>query len=478
MAEKRNYFIYMIAAMAALGGFLFGYDSSVIADIKDQLMTQFHLTDWQWSQIVSISLLGSMLGIPISGLFADLISRKTMLILVAVGFILGAILCAESTSLHMMITGRFIIGVCIGIASYISPLFISEMAPAKKRGGLILMNGLAITFGQAFSFLLGYFLHDLSTSSWRLLFWIGTIPAFFLLASMFFIPHSPRWLMKKFGIEKAYAALKKLRTDTEEIQIELAEIKSNHVSNAFQFKTLFASPFIFVLAVGILLGIFQQFSGINAIMYYGPVIFESAGIYPVKQAILATFWMGLLNFIFTVVTFYCVDRFGRRFLLLKGTLLAALSFLLVGGYYQFHLFNQTWLMLLFMSTYIIGYCVSVGSLFWVIISEIYPQKIRGLAMSIATVLQWGANFLVSISFLGIFNSLQPAKTFWLFGAICFMAYLFTYYFVPETTHVSLEKIEANLKAGKKMRELGQPLITTGFTDKPQLATEKNNDNSH
>ena len=206
-----------------------------------------------------------------------------------------------------------------------------------------------------------------------------------------------------------------------------------------------------------MLGVFQQFTGINSIMYYGPVIFETAGFHPIKTAILATFWMGLLNFIFTAVTLFFVDRLGRRFLLLSGSLLAAISLFLIVFSNQVHFISPKWVIFCFMSTYIIGYCVSVGSLFWVVISEIYPQKVRGRAMSIATTIQWGANFVVSISFLSIWNRVGEAKTFGLFGMICLLTFIFVYYFIPETTNISLEKIEENLMSGKKLRELGQSL---------------------
>src|SRR3990167_3729103 len=455
--KDKNYFIFIIAAIAGLGGFLFGFDSSVIADTKDQIVSQFSLSDWTWSLVVSVSLLGSMIGIPMSGMIADRISRKTLLTLVAIGFMIGTLLCGSANQLNALLAGRFLIGICIGIASYISPLFISEMAPANIRGGLILMNGLAITFGQAFSFLIGYFLHDLSLTSWRWLFLIGTLPAVSLLVGILFVPHSPRFIIAKKGREAAYQALKKIRQGEEAIQQELDEIQTCFARSPVTFSSLRTTPFIFVLIIGVMLGVFQQFTGINSIMYYGPVIFETAGFHPIKTAILATFWMGLLNFIFTAVTLFFVDRLGRRFLLLSGSLLAAISLFLIVFSNQVHFISPKWVIFCFMSTYIIGYCVSVGSLFWVVISEIYPQKVRGLAMSIATSIQWGANFVVSISFLSIWNRVGEAKTFGLFVMICLLTFIFVYYFIPETTNISLEKIEENLMKGKKLRELGQPL---------------------
>ncbi len=470
--SKHILFVILVSAIAGLGGFLFGYDSSVIADTKDQITTQFFLSDWQWSLIVSISLLGSIVGIPISGfLAADKISRKTLLMLAALGFAGGSIICAQASAPWILLLGRFFIGVCIGMASYIAPLFISEVAPPHLRGSMILINGVAITFGQAFSFLIGYFLHDSSASSWRLILWIGVVPAIFLLIGMLFIPNSPRWTLATQGVKKAREILQKIRS-ADDVEPELREIQFSISQTHYRstLKQLLSKPFISVLTIGTVLGIFQQFSGISAIMYYGPVIFEGLGFHPVKIAILATFLMGIVNCIFTIITLLTVDRLGRRSLLLGGTLLAAFSLILAGACYDLSWPGKKWLLLFLLSTYVMGYCVSLGSLFWVIIAEIYPLKIRGLAMSIASMVQWIANFIVSISVLSIFHYFREANTFWLFGSVCLIAYMFIYYFIPETSGLSLEKIEENLLAGKKMRELGAAVDT--LTVKPgTLATE-------
>ncbi|KTC91179.1 sugar porter family MFS transporter [Fluoribacter dumoffii] len=451
-----NSFIFFVALIAGFGGFLFGFDSSVIADVKDQVMVQLSLSEWQWSQIVSISLFGCILGIPLSGFFADKVSRRFLLKTVASGFILGTVLCAFTHDFILLLMGRFIIGICIGVASYIAPLFIAEIAPPNRRGTLVLINGLTITFGQAIAYLIGYFLHDYSVNSWRLLFGMGSIPALILFIGMHFVPHSPRWLMQKYGLEKTLKTLKRIRPLGYNFQKEIEEIQSHFKDIPPQTNLLFKQPIINVLAVGIALGIFQQFSGINALMYYGPVIFESAGFYPVSDAILATFCMGGVNFLFTLLTLYYVDKLGRRFLLLSGTLLAALSLFAVVVLFNSGLPNQKFWILGALSIYVMGYCISVGSLFWVLISEIYPLAVRGMAMSIATMVQWGANFVVSISFLTIYQN-WGVLTFGLFGTLCLLAFFFIYHFVPETTGASLEKIEKNLWAGKKIRDIGSEL---------------------
>lgn len=452
-----NAFVFLIAVIAGFGGFLFGFDSSVIADVKDQVIAQLGLTDWQWAQVVSSSLLGCILGIPISGLVADKLSRRSLLKIVALGFILGSCLCALAPGLVSILIGRFIIGICIGIASYIAPLFIAEIAPPYQRGTLVLINGLTITFGQAVAYLIGYLLHDYSLMSWRYLFWIGSLPALVLFAGMYFVPHSPRWIMMKYGADATLKALKQIRPAGYNVQQELAEISSNIDNTALGYTRIFKKPIIFVLLVGVGLGLFQQFSGINALMYYGPVIFESFGFFPVKNAILATFFLGLVNFIFTVVTLFYVDKLGRRFLLISGTLIASISLYFVSFLASNSILINKFSILGGLSFYVMGYCISLGSLFWVLISEIYPLSVRGLAMSIATVFQWGANFVVSLSFLPIYQLSGQVFTFAMFASFCLLACWFIYYFVPETTSVSLEKLEENLNAGNKVRDIGQPV---------------------
>jgi sugar porter (SP) family MFS transporter len=468
MNKGMNSFVLVVAVIAGFGGFLFGFDSSVIADVKDQVMTQLNLTELQWSVVVSISLLGCVIGIPLSGLFADKVSRRSLLKTVALGFITGTALCALTNTLYPLLFGRFIIGVCIGIASYIAPLFISEIAPPHRRGTLVLINGLTITFGQAIAYLIGYLLHDYSASSWRYLFWMGSVPALILFFGMFFVPHSPRWIMKKYGMDETFKALKRIRPVGYNIQKEMDEIHTHLNPNKANFRLLFKVPIISVLLVGIGLGIFQQFSGINAVMYYGPVIFESAGFFPVKNAIFATFCMGVINFLFTLATLFCIDKLGRRFLLLSGTLIAALSLFTVSMLFNYSFPGQKYLILGSFSIYVIGYCISVGSLFWVLISEIYPLQVRGIAMSIATVMQWGANFVISISFLTVYQSFGQVLTFSIFGSFCLLAFVFVYYFVPETTGVSLEKIEERLMSGKRVREIGQPIVNKRKTKQFEL----------
>lgn len=457
MQNEIKRYIYLITSITALGGFLFGFDTSVIADIHEQTSQQLSFSQWQWSKIVGSGVLGCMFGIPISGFFADRVSRRLLLQLVAIGFIVGTALCAQAHGFTALLSGRFLIGVCIGIASYITPLFIAEIAPATKRGGMVLLNGLALTFGQAAAYLIGYLLNDVWPYSWRLIIWIGAIPAAILLIGMHYVPHSPRWLFKRLGEEAARKALQKIRITPEEVQAELAEMRQCVHVNQSRRVNLFKPPIVYVVIAGILLGLFQQFSGINAILYYGPLIFTTAGFTSSNSALLATFCLGVVNFVFTAITLLSVDRLGRRNMLLSGTALAGIALLITSVLFSAQFPGYQYWLLLSFSIYVVGYCISVGSLFWVIIAEIYPLAIRAQAMSIATLVQWAGNFLVAISFLGLYQYLGPSSTMAMFGLLCLLAWVFCYWFIPETTHVSLEKIEENLFAGMALRELGQPL---------------------
>jgi len=456
MERKNVFFITFIALIAGFGGFLLGFDSSIMADIHDQVSNELSLSDWQWSQLVSMSLFGSLLGIPLSGFFADRVSSRFLLKAVAFSFILGTFFCSLASSFYSLWAGRLFIGICLGIASYVTPLFIAEIAPPFCRGTLLLINGLTITFGQAMAYLVGYALHDDALHSWRYLFIIGSIPGFILFIGMYFVPHPPRWVLKKWGLEQAYACLKKIRPAGYNIEAELKEISNHLIKKTVHARSLLKAPILYVVLIGMALGLAQQCSGINAIMYYGPVIFESAGFVPVKKAILATFAMGIINFLFTIITLLCVDKLGRRFLLLNGTLIASFSLVAANVFFNYPLPGQRFYILGAFALYIAGYCVSVGSLFWVVISEIYPVQIRGLAMSLATVIQYFANFLISLSFLKVYYTLNQS-TFSLLGLFCLLAFFLIYFFVPETTGISLEKIEERLMAKHKIREIGHTL---------------------
>lgn len=449
-------YVGLVTIVAAFSGLLLGYDAGIIGVSKNQITQLFNLSDVKWSLIAGSSIVGSLIGLSICGQLSIKTGSRNMIICMAIGFICGILLMYFAGGMKQFLLGRFISGLSIGIGVFMTPLFVSEIAPAKIRGGLLLINSFALTIGQSLSFLAGYLLIDTTHESWRKLVLLGLIPATFLLLGMIFTPHSPRWVAMKYGVDKTRQILHKLRGGDENIITqELEEIFFNLKENNSKpslFK-LFTKPFLHVTCIGIILGATQQFIGISNILYFGPYIFFHVGFHPVSNAILASFYMGLINLISTFAAMFLVDIVGRRALLLSGTFIAGLSLFLVG---MVHLFapSYKWLIFGFFATYIVGYCISLGSLFWVIIAEIYPQKIRGLAMSVAVTAETFASLIVTLTFLFLMNSLKLSGTFWIYSLMCLFAFIFIYFFIPETKGVSLEQIERNVNAGLGSRHLG------------------------
>lgn len=455
-SSSESFFLTIISLVAALGGFLFGYDTGIVSGALVFIRQTYSISTLLQEMIVSALVLGALIGAFFSGKLAHQFGSRKMLIYTSLTFIVGTLLSGLAANVYILIVARFLIGIAIGITSYVSPLFISEMAPPKNRGALVLLNGIMITGGEAIAFLVDYFL--VTTHSWRIMFLTGLIPAILFFIGMLMLPSSPRWLILQGQIDKARDILSKTRSiaeankELEEI-IETIHIEKSHWSH------LFSKLFQPVLIIGAGLGILQQFVGINAVMYYGPSIFQAAGFIEANSQILATFGLGLMNTIMTLIAILIVDKIGRRRMLLSGMLGAAVSLGMVGWFFSLHSSSPllAWLTFFFMMLYIAGYSLSVGSLFWLIISEIYPIHIRSLAMSFATALQWGASFIVTLSFLSILNYFGAAFSFWMYGSMCIIGLIFCYYLVPETRGISLEHIEKNLRDGRPARELGEPI---------------------
>lgn len=452
-----NSFVFLIATIGALGGLLFGFDTGVISGALVFINKAFKPSTFLQEIIVSSVVFGAFFGAIFSGRLADIFGRRKMLLTAAVAFIIGTLLSVFATQVFILILGRFIIGIAIGISSYTTPLFISEMAPTHYRGAMVLLNAITITGGEAIAFLIDYFLTP--SSAWREMFAAGLIPAILLFMGMLFLPDTPRWLLLKGATERAQKILLRIRTQ-QQAAIEMQKIRQNILPQQNKWRYLFSKKIRPVLIIGLGLGIFQQFFGINTVMYYGPTIFHAVGFQNTQTQILVTFGMGVVNTIMSVVAVLIIDYVGRRKLLLIGSAVAAISLGIVG--YTFNQLNHSqnlqWLAVICMIIYIAGYCISVGSLFWLMISEIYPLNIRGLAMSVATAVQWAANFVVSMTFLSILNFIGPKDTFWLYAIMCLFCFAFVYYLVPETKGVSLEQIEKNLAENKPSRQLGIPIV--------------------
>ncbi|VVC75487.1 Galactose-proton symporter [Aquicella siphonis] len=455
-SPQLNFFLILITTIAAIGGFLFGYDTGIISGALLFIQSSFSVSVMTQEIIVSSVILGALAGALSSGRLADSFGSQRMLLAMSVTFIAGTLISACAPTITLLILGRFIIGVAIGITSYVSPLFISEMAPARHRGSLVLLNGIMITSGEAIAFLVDYLL--VPTQSWRLMFATGLIPAAVLFTGMLLLPATPRWTALKGQMEKSKKILARIRHSAcvEQEWNEILRLADRQRSN---WSDLFSKSLRPVLMIGLGLGVFQQFIGINTVMYYGPSIFKAAGFQSQSSQILATFCMGMVNTLMSIVSVILIDRVGRRRMLLIGLTVSGASLYLIGYVFSRHTHQSLdiWISFIFMIIYIAGYSMSLGSLFWLVISEIYPLNIRGLAMSFATAAQWAANFIVAATFLSTLNAFGPAYTFWGYACMCIISLVFCYYLVPETRGVSLEQIEHNLRLGKRSRDLGQPI---------------------
>ncbi len=451
--QQEHYFLFITATVAALGGLLFGYDTGIISGALVFIRQTYPVSTFIQEIIVSSVVLGALISALSSGRLADKFGSRCMLIYTALLFIIGTMLSALASNVIMLVFGRFVIGLAIGVTSYVSPLFISEMAPANKRGALVLLNGIMITSGESIAFLVDYAL--VPTQSWRLMFATGILPAALLYLGMLMLPPSPRWMAQQGHLNNARDILRKIRK-SQHVDAELDEILHNANQKTESWRHLFSPMLRPVLIIGLGLGILQQFVGINTVMYYGPTIFQAAGFKSEGAQLLATFAMGVINTLMSIAAVILVDKMGRRQLLLGGLVIAGLSLVIVGTAFSYKADSTlaVWITFIFMMIYIAGYSLSIGSLFWLVIAEIYPLNIRGLAMSFVTAVQWGANFLVALTFLSILGLIGPVYTFWLYGLMCAISVAFCYYLVPETKGVSLERIEHNLRVGKSARELG------------------------
>lgn len=458
--KTHRFFSTIIAMIAALSGILFGYDTGVISGALLFIKQDFHLTDAASEVLVSAVLIGALLGAIFSGRLADHLGRKKLLVSDALIFIIGTAITVFFNSMVILFIGRVVVGLAIGVASYVAPLYISEISPATRRGALVSLNQLAITIGIFLSYIIDYYFAG--TGAWRWMLGIGMVPAFCLFLGMLYLPDSPRWMVAKGMIEKARAVLKRTRTSTAHAEAELKEIQSSLNQQKGNWKMLFSKMVRPTLIIGAGLALLQQVTGVNTILYYAPTIFESAGFVGAQAAILATMGVGAVFVLFTLIGLPLIDTLGRRKLLFIGLCMMAVSLLMLSFTFFMNAHSASnhflrWGSLISMLVFIAGFAISLGPIMWLMISEIFPLKVRGLGSSLATCVNWGSNWLVAITFLSLIDHLGSSGTFLIYAALCVVSIWFVHVLVPETKNVSLEQIEENLYAGKKSRDLGQPL---------------------
>lgn len=452
--SKTNFYLIITVCISATCGLLFGFDTSIIAGASPFIQKEFNTSNTLLEMVVSACVLGALFGAFSGGKLSDRFGRRKTLLITGCIFVTGTLIAAFAHNIEILIGGRFIIGFAVGMGSFTAPMFIAELAPAKSRGRLVLWNGAFLTGGQVLAFLVNYSLTE--AGDWRMMILSGIIPAVILTTGMYFMPESPKWLFIKGHKEKALLILNKLRKDEQQAKNELQLIAQTSNQKQLSYKEIFNKKFRSVLIIGLFLGMFQQFMGINTVMYYGPHIMKSIGFTDSMTQMFGTLGLGITNFVFTIVTLMFIDKIGRRRFLLIGSMLAAISLFAMIFLLNSELSGITaYLALSCLVFYIIGYCISLGSLFWLMISEIFPINARGTCMSFVVAIQWGANFLVAATFLTVLHTLGLSLTFSLYGIVALIVFIFVYLKVPETKGVPLETIEKNINAGVSTRLLGQ-----------------------
>jgi SP family galactose:H+ symporter-like MFS transporter len=445
-------FVYLATAVAGLGGMLFGYDVGVISGAILFVKKDFSLSPGLEEIVVSSVLLGSLIGAIAGGMLADRWGRRRLLIITAIVFGIGAIGAALSPDTAWLIVARIVAGAAIGVASFVAPLYISEIAPVAIRGKLVSVNQVALTSGIVISYLIDYAFAG--AGAWRWMFAMAVVPTAAFGIGLLFIPESPRWLVGRGLADKARAVLTRIRAP-DQVQAEFTEIQHSAQQQKANWAELLSPVLRPAMIVGVGLAIAQQITGINTVIYYAPTIFKFAGLSSASVAILASVGVGLVNVILTIVAMQLIDRIGRRPLLLVSLAGMSVSLIVLGLAFKLPQLSGSlgWIAVTSLMLYVGSFAVGLGPVFWLILSEIYPLRIRGRAMSVGTLANWGANLIVAVSFLSLTHLLGKPATFWLYGLVSIGAWIFAFFLVPETKGKTLEEIEAHWRAGKQPREL-------------------------
>ncbi len=457
--------VYFIGFTAALAGLLFGLDVGVISGAQHFIEKDFKIGDQQIELIVSALLWGAVFGTLISGMLSSHFGRRKTILVSAVIFVVGSLLCSVAPDEKLLIIARFLLGIAVGVASFTAPLYLSEISPQTVRGSMISMYQLMITIGIVIAFLSDTWLASYATfggvtgGHWRIMLGVIAIPAAIMFVGVLFLPESPRWLFLKGFHDHAVDVFRRMKLDEAEIASEMQEIKDSMKVKQNGFQMLLQnSNFRRAIGLGIGLQIIQQLTGINVIMYYAPKIFALAGFENVNEQMWGTVIVGVTNVLATFIAIAFVDRLGRKPIMFAGFVVMGASLLTVGLLFNADIAKNPSLSypaIFALLVFIVGFAMSAGPIIWVICSEIYPLAGRDLGVTFSTATNWIANAIVGMTFLSLINGFGAGNTFLLYGGLNILFIVFFIFLVPETKGVSLEKIQENLLSGLPLRKIGR-----------------------
>jgi MFS transporter, SP family, arabinose:H+ symporter len=436
--KKSSFYLYFICLIATMGGLMFGFDIAIISGAVPFIQPYFGWNELQLGWGVSSLLVGAIVGAFGSGILSDMFGRKKVLVVVALFFAFSCTFTALASSSFVFISARLFGGLAVGAASVLSPMYVAEVAPPKNRGMLVSVYQLAIVLGILCSYTINYGLHNID-NNWRWMFATGIIPSVLFFVGLFFIPESPRWLYKAGRQTDSLKVLTHIGGESL-AKIEIMEIAESLKENSGTVSAgeIFKPEVRKVMMIGFLLAVFVQISGINTVIDYAPKILLAAGV-EINNALLQTSLVGFINFIFTFVAIFFIDKLGRRSLYLIGSMGMVVTLIMLA--ISFYLKMEGIFTLICILMFIAFFASCIGPVFWTLLSEIYPNKIRGKALAFASFTQWIFNFLVVLLFPHFLASLGGTKTFLFLAVMSFFQWLFTYLYVPETKGKSLEEIE-------------------------------------
>jgi sugar porter (SP) family MFS transporter len=444
VTETLNPFVVASAAVAALGGFLFGFDTGIISGALLFIKQEFGLSAGLQQLVVGSLLLAAVVGALLGGPISDAWGRKRTLILAALIFGVGALVASFSPNLAVLVVARVLLGLAIGIASMIVPVYIAEIAPPRVRGALVSLQQFMITVGIMVSYLVSYAFSG--SGAWRWMLGVGMIPAVILLVGMLPLPESPRWLLAKDRRQDALGVLRRIRHEEHNPEAELAEIEAVHKMQAgVSYQDLFRPSVRPALVVGVGIAFINQMVGVNAVIYYAPTILKDAG-FSSSAAILATTGVGILNMLVTLCALLLIDRVGRRPLLLigiSGVLLALIvlgaAYLLPGGPS-----GAGVLLVAGLLVYIASFAASLGIAIWLLNSEVYPLEVRGKGAAAGAFTHWALDFVIASTVLTLIATITPTGMFWFYGLFAILGIIFVLRRVPETKGKTLEEVSEEL----------------------------------